>query len=46
MVISYYGALNAFLTLYNLLPTPILQFVVLCLMLSAALRILFKVASL
>lgn len=46
MVISYYGALNFFLALYDLLPTPVHQFIVLSLMLAAALRVLFKVASL
>lgn len=45
MVISYYGALNAFITLYDLLPKPIYSFVLLCLLLTAGLRVLIKISD-
>lgn len=46
MVISYYGALNWFLALYDLLPLPIRRFILLCLMITAGLVVLTKVSDL
>lgn len=46
MVISYFDALNAFLTIYNNLPNAYLQLVVLALMILAAIKILMAVSGL
>lgn len=46
MVISYYGALNAFLAIYNLLPNPIKAFITTTLIILAGVVFLKKVSDL
>lgn len=46
MVISYSGALNAFLAIYRLIPAPVSRFIVLSLIITAGVVILKKVSGL
>lgn len=46
MVISYYGALNAFLAIYSLLPTPVSSFILMSLFLWGGAKLLKMVAEL
>lgn len=46
MVISYFGALNAFLAIYNSLPNPIKAFITTSLIVLAGVVILKKVSNL
>lgn len=46
MVISYYGALNAFLTIYNYLPPDIPLLIILGLMIGGAIKLLVAIKDL
>lgn len=46
MVISYYGALNAFLAIYSVIPSPVRKFILFSLMILAGVTILKKVSDL
>lgn len=46
MVISYFGALNAYLEIFYNLPNPVGQLIVLALMLLAAIKIIVRISGL
>lgn len=46
MVISYYGALNAFLAIYDLIPWPIKSFIIAAWLINGGISVINRVSDL